>query len=106
VDFIRRYIFPGGNLPSAAVMTDCAVRETGLRLLGLEDIGLHYATTLAHWRRNFFRQLGAVREMGYPEAFIRMWDFYLCYCEGAFRERAISDVLMLWTGPQSRLRTL
>ena len=106
VDFIRRYIFPGGNLPSAAVMTDCAVRETGLRLLGLEDIGLHYATTLAHWRRNFFRQLGAVREMGYPEAFIRMWDFYLCYCEGAFRERAISDVLMLWTGPESRLRTL
>ena len=52
------------------------------------------------------RQLDAVREMGYPEAFIRMWDFYLCYCEGAFRERAISDVLMLWTGPESRLRTL
>jgi cyclopropane-fatty-acyl-phospholipid synthase len=106
VDFIRRYIFPGGNLPSAAVMTDCAVRETDLRLLGLEDIGLHYATTLAHWRRNFLRKLDAVREMGYPEAFIRMWDFYLCYCEGAFRERAISDVLMLWTGPESRLRTL
>ena len=106
VDFIRRYIFPGGNLPSSAVMADCAARETDLRLLGLEDIGLHYATTLQHWRRNFSAELDAVRAQGYPEAFIRMWLFYLCYCEGAFRERAISDVLMLWTKPASRLRTL
>jgi cyclopropane-fatty-acyl-phospholipid synthase len=106
VDFIRRYIFPGGNLPSTAVMTELAVRETDLRLLGLEDIGLHYATTLEHWRRNFLAQLDAVREQGYPEAFIRMWLFYLCYCEGAFRERAISDVQMLWTQPACRLRTL
>ena len=106
VDFIRRYIFPGGNLPSTAVMTDLAARETDLRLLGLEDIGLHYATTLEHWRRNFLAQVDAVREQGYPEAFIRMWLFYLCYCEGAFRERAISDVQMLWTQPACRLRTL
>jgi cyclopropane-fatty-acyl-phospholipid synthase len=106
VDFIRRYIFPGGNLPSNAVMADCAARETELRLLGLEDIGLHYATTLAHWRRNFFERIDAVRAQGYPEEFIRMWDFYLCYCEGAFLERAISNVQMLWTKPASRLRTL
>ena len=104
VDFIRRYIFPGGNLPSAAVMTDCAVRETDLRLLGLEDIGLHYATTLAHWRRNFLRQLDAVREMGYPEAFIRMWDFYLCYCEGSFAECYNRDVQMVLARPRSRLQ--
>ena len=106
VDFIKRFVFPGGFLPSVTEMAKALTRATDLRISHLEDIGLHYATTLAHWRRNFFRQLGAVREMGYPEAFIRMWDFYLCYCEGAFRERAISDVLMLWTGPQSRLRTL
>jgi cyclopropane-fatty-acyl-phospholipid synthase len=106
VDFIRRYIFPGGNLPSTAVMADCAARETDLRLLGLDDIGLHYATTLRHWRRNFLARLDAVRAQGYPEAFIRMWLFYLCYCEGAFLERAISDVQLLWTGPDSRLRTL
>ena len=53
----------------------------------------------------FADQLDAVRAQGYPEAFIRMWLFYLCYCEGAFRERAISDVLMLWTKPESRLCT-
>ena len=106
VDFIRRYIFPGGNLPSTAVMTECAARGTDLRLLGLEDIGLHYATTLRHWRQNFLAGLDAVRAQGYPEAFIRMWAFYLCYCEGAFRERAISDVQMLWSKPECRLRTL
>jgi len=106
VDFIRRYIFPGGNLPSGAVMADVAARETDLRLLGLEDIGLHYATTLRHWRHNFLAQLDAVRGQGYPEAFIRMWLFYLCYCEGAFRERAISNVQVLWTKPDSRLETL
>lgn len=106
VDFIRRYIFPGGNLPSTAVMADVAARETDLRLLGLDDIGLHYATTLRHWRRAFSAQQETVREMGYPESFIRMWTFYLCYCEGAFLERAISDVLMLWTKPESRLRTV
>ena len=106
VDFIRRYIFPGGNLPSTAVMADCAARETDLRLLGLDDIGLHYAETLRRWRSAFSAQLEAVRRMGYPESFIRMWTFYLCYCEGAFLERAISDVLMLWTKPESRLRTI
>jgi cyclopropane-fatty-acyl-phospholipid synthase len=105
VDFIRRYIFPGGNLPSTAVMADCAARETDLRLLGLDDIGLHYAETLSRWRGAFSAQLEAVRQMGYPESFIRMWTFYLCYCEGAFLERAISDVLMLWTKPESRLCT-
>ena len=106
VDFIRRYIFPGGNLPSTSVMADVAARTTDLRLLGLDDIGLHYAETLRRWRRAFSAQLEAVREMGYPESFIRMWTFYLCYCEGAFLERAISDVLMLWTKPESRLCTV
>jgi cyclopropane-fatty-acyl-phospholipid synthase len=106
VDFIRRYIFPGGGLPSTAVMNACVARETDLRLLGLEDIGLHYATTLRHWRRNFIAQLDAVRSQGYPESFIRMWLFYLCYCEGAFRERAISDVQLLFSKPESRLKTI
>jgi len=103
IDFIRRYIFPGSGLPSSAVMTDAAATHTDLRLLDLEDIGLHYATTLAHWRRNFFDRIDAVRALGYPEPFIRMWEFYLCYCEGAFRERAISNVQLVFTRPDSRL---
>jgi len=106
VDFIRRYIFPGGHLPSTTVITDAVARMTDMRLLGLEDIGLHYARTLEAWRENFIARLDEVRALGYPERFIRMWTFYLCYCEGAFLERAISDVQVLFTKPQSRLQTL
>ena len=104
VDFIQRYIFPGSGLPSSAVMTDSVSRQTDMRLLDLEDIGLHYATTLKHWRRRFLAQLDEVRRQAYPESFIRMWEFYLCYCEGAFEERAISDVLILFSKPDSRIR--
>jgi len=106
VDFIQRYIFPGGHLPSGAILADTVARHSDLRLLGLEDIGLHYATTLACWRENFFARLDEVRAMGYPEPFVRMWEFYLCYCEGAFRERAISDVQIVFTKPDSRLKLL
>jgi cyclopropane-fatty-acyl-phospholipid synthase len=106
VDFIQRYIFPGGALPSSAVMADTVARHTDMRLLGLEDIGLHYATTLNHWRASFVAQLDEVRRQGYPEFFIRMWEFYLATCEGAFLERAVSDVQMLFSKPQSRLKTL
>jgi cyclopropane-fatty-acyl-phospholipid synthase len=106
VDFIQRYIFPGGHLPSLGVMTDAAARHTDMRLLGLEDIGLHYATTLNRWRENFIAQLDQVRRIGYPEPFIRMWEYYLCYCEGAFLERAISDVQVVFTKPRSRLKLL
>jgi cyclopropane-fatty-acyl-phospholipid synthase len=104
VDFIQRYIFPGGHLPSTAVMTGTAARHTDLRLLGLDDIGLHYATTLCRWRENFHARLDEVRRLGYSESFIRMWEYYLCYCEGAFLERAISDVQMVFTKPESRLQ--
>ena len=106
IDFIQRYIFPGSGLPSSAVMTDCVSRKTDMRLLGLEDIGLHYATTLHRWRDNFFKRIDEVRQQGFSSAFIRMWEFYLCYCEGAFLERAISDVQILFAKPQSQLKTL
>jgi cyclopropane-fatty-acyl-phospholipid synthase len=106
VDFIQRYVFPGGHLPSLEVMTVAVARCTDLRLLDLEDIGAHYATTLAHWRRNFLARLEDVRRLGYPEPFIRMWEYYFCYCEGAFLERAISDVQLVLSRPLSRLRLL
>jgi cyclopropane-fatty-acyl-phospholipid synthase len=76
-------------------MKETIARLGKLRITSIDDIGLHYATTLNHWRRNFFSQLDAVRALGYPEEFIRMWEFYLCYCEGGFLERSISDVLMV-----------
>jgi cyclopropane-fatty-acyl-phospholipid synthase len=102
VDFIQRYIFPGACLPSCEVMNRTVAQETDLRLLDLEDIGLHYARTLHVWRDNFFAAIEQVRKLGYPEAFIRMWDFYLCYCEGAFLERAISDLQLVYSKPGFR----
>jgi len=102
IDFIQRYIFPGSGLPSSAAMAQTVAQHTNMRLLDLEDIGLHYATTLRCWRRNFHDHGDQVRAMGYPEPFIRMWDYYLCYCEGAFLERAISDVHMVFSNPAFR----
>jgi cyclopropane-fatty-acyl-phospholipid synthase len=106
VDFIKRYIFPGSCIPSVAAMTQSIARASDLRVVGLEDIGPHYATTLAHWRENFRAHLPRVRALGYDENFIRMWEYYLCYCEGGFAERALGDVLMLLVKPDNRRRPL
>ncbi|MEM8983916.1 MAG: cyclopropane-fatty-acyl-phospholipid synthase family protein [Pseudomonadota bacterium] len=102
VDFIKRYIFPGGFLPSATAMLRSMTRHTQLRLFHLEDIGFHYARTLEEWRKTFHRRLDDVRSQGYSDVFIRMWSFYLSYCEGAFLERAISDVQMVIAKPKNR----
>lgn len=102
VDFIQRYIFPGGFLPSIAVLAGSVARTTDLNIVHLEDIGLHYARTLQDWRQRFFANLAQVRLLGYDETFIRMWDYYLCYCEGGFRERAIGTAQMLMAGSQWR----
>jgi cyclopropane-fatty-acyl-phospholipid synthase len=97
VDFIKRYIFPGGCIPSVSALAQAMADSSDLRIVQLEDIGPHYATTLAHWRHNFFVNLEGVRALGLPQSFIRMWEFYLCYCEAGFAERAVGDVQMLLT---------
>ncbi len=102
VDFIQRYIFPGSCIPSVTALLDSITRASDLRLFNLEDIGPHYARTLAEWRHNFFANIEQVRALGYPEEFIRMWEFYLCYCEGGFEERALGDVHMLLVKPRNR----
>jgi len=102
VDFIKRYIFPGGCLTSVTDMTRTMTRHTDMRVIHLEDIGPHYATTLRHWHDRFFARIEEVRELGYSEQFIRMWQFYLCYCESAFIERAIGNVQMLIMRPGAR----
>jgi cyclopropane-fatty-acyl-phospholipid synthase len=102
VDFIQRYIFPGSCIPSITAMSDSITRASDLKLAHLEDIGPHYATTLRLWRENFLRNAEAVRALGYPESFLRMWEFYLCYCEGGFEERALGDVHMLLAKPGNR----
>lgn len=99
VDFIQRFIFPGSCLPSLSVMLGTIARVSDLLVTGVEDIGRDYALTLNHWRQNFFAEINQVRKLGYPEEFIRMWEYYLCYCEGGFLERAISDVHLLAEKP-------
>ena len=95
VDYIKRYIFPGSFIPCISVMTQTA-SEQKLRLKHLEDIGQSYAQTLHCWRQRFLEQRDQVSQLGFDERFIRMWDFYLCYCEGGFREGVISDVHLLF----------
>jgi cyclopropane-fatty-acyl-phospholipid synthase len=102
VDFIKRYIFPGGNIPSVTAISSAVAEATDLRLFHMEDITPHYATTLAAWRENFFENIEAVRGLGFPDTFIRMWDYYFGYCEGGFLERYIGDVHMLFTKPDCR----
>ena len=102
VDFIKRYVFPGGFLPSVTAMANSMTRKTSMRIIDIEDIGLHYALTLNHWRRRFLARLQDVRDQGFSNEFIRMWEFYLCYCEGAFNERAIGNVQLHAIGPRAR----
>jgi len=107
VDFIQRYIFPGGFLPSIAALCAAMARQTDWRLSHLEDFGPHYARTLAEWRRRFLdnrASIGGLRQPDgaprYDERFLRMWEFYLCYCEAGFLERTCDVVQMLFTGPR------
>jgi len=102
VDFIKRFIFPGGCLTSVTDMSRVLTENTDMRAIHLEDIGPHYATTLRHWHDRFFARLDEVRGLGYSESFIRMWQFYLAYCESAFTERAIGNVQMLLMRPDAR----
>ena len=102
VDFIKRYIFPGSCIPSVTAISKATARATDLRLIHLEDITPHYARTLREWRRRFFANIDEARDRGYPETFIRMWEYYLCYCEGGFAERYIGDVQMLFAKPLYR----
>jgi cyclopropane-fatty-acyl-phospholipid synthase len=67
-----------------------------MRLLELQDFADGYARTLREWRRRFVDRLDEVRQLGYSDRFIRMWDYYLCYCEAAFEERSVSVVQAMW----------
>ncbi len=103
VDFIQHYIFPGGFLPSLGAMAKCVGQRTDFRFAHVEDFGTHYATTLAWWRHRFGENLASVRALGFDERFIRMWHYYLSYCEAGFRERQIGVAQLLLTKPRCEL---
>ena len=102
MDFIKRYIFPGSCIPSVATLTNKAAQRSDLRLRHLEDITPHYAETLRRWRETFMAKADEVRALGFDERFLKMWEFYLAYCEAGFHERHISNVQMLLVRPQHR----
>jgi cyclopropane-fatty-acyl-phospholipid synthase len=102
VDYIQRYVFPGSFIPSIAALSASMARATDFKIFHLEDIGPHYARTLRLWRERFFANLARVRELGYSDNFVRLWEYYLCYCEGGFMERQLGTVQMLLTRPGFR----
>jgi len=106
VDFIQKFSFPGCDVPSVTSILESVTRATDFKLFNLEDIGPHYATTLRRWRERFFENIAAVRKLGYSESFIRMWEFYLAYCEGGYAERQLGDVHMLLVKPDCRRRAI
>ncbi|MDY6837002.1 MAG: cyclopropane-fatty-acyl-phospholipid synthase family protein [Thermodesulfobacteriota bacterium] len=102
VDFVKRYIFPGSCIPSLTAMCLAVARSTDLRVVHLEDLTPHYAKTLRAWRQRFFENIEQVRALGYSDTFIRLWEYYLCYCEGGFEERYLGNVQMLMAKPFCR----
>lgn len=99
-DWIQKHIFPGSELASVGEILKSLTRVTRLAIQHVEDIGLHYAKTLAAWRGRFHDAVDAVRDLGFDERFVRMWDYYFAYCEAAFEERHIGDLqLVLAKGP-------
>ena len=102
VNWIQKYIFPGGVLPSLEEMVRCNAR-TGLMLDSSDDIGLDYATTLHQWRERFGARDADARSMGYDEHFIKTWDYYLASCEASFlsRNTANLQVAFVKTAPSN-----
>ena len=105
VDFIKRYIFPGSFIPSVSAVTAAMARATRLGLIELADFGASYARTLKDWRERFEDSWDDIAAMGFDDTFRRRWRYYLAYCEGGFRERAISDVHLLLAAPGFRPRS-
>jgi cyclopropane-fatty-acyl-phospholipid synthase len=101
-DFVKAHIFPGGCLHSIESITQAMRRSTDLSMQWLDDFGLHYAETLRRWHANFAASEDELARLGYDARFRRLWEFYLCYSEAAFEERAVSVVQTVLTRPGHR----
>ncbi len=102
VDFIKRYIFPGGCLPSHTTLCNVATKHTDLALVRLDDMTPHYAKTLAKWRERFLENEASIAALGYSESFRRMWCFYLCYCQAGFEEHLTGVSQLVYARPGYR----
>jgi len=97
LDWMQKHIFPGSHLPSLSALAALLARHTELTIDWAENIGPHYAPTLRAWRQRFWQHADAVRALGFDEAFLRKWDFYLAYCEAAFQTRHLNDLQLVLT---------
>ena len=102
VDFIKRYIFPGGCLPSNEVIAKNVSNHTDMQIVELHDIGQDYAKTLNQWRQRFYQNIETIKAQGFDDVFCAMWEYYLCYCEGGFSERVISTNQIVLAKPDAR----
>jgi cyclopropane-fatty-acyl-phospholipid synthase len=98
-DWIERYVFPGCLIPSLEALTHAAARHSRLGIYAVDEIGEHYAETLRRWRANFHERIEDVHALGYGGRFERTWDFYLAFCEAAFRLRSLRDAQLLLARP-------
>jgi cyclopropane-fatty-acyl-phospholipid synthase len=102
VDFIQKYVFPGGFLPSVGALSAAVGKYTDMQWIHFEDFAEHYARTLECWREKLFENIVEVRKLGMKDSFLRLWEFYLCYCEGGFREKQIGVAQILLQKPGNR----
>ena len=102
VDFIKKYIFPGGCLVSVTQIKDAIKAKTDLTIVEVEDITQHYARTVKYWRQDFIKALPEIRNLGFSESFIRIWEFYLVYCEAGFLENLIGNFQFVFAKPDSK----
>ena len=103
VDFVKKYIFPGGCLVSVTQIKDSIKAKTDLTLVEVDDITQHYARTIKYWRKDFIKALPQIRSLGFSESFIRIWEFYLVYCEAGFLENLIGDFQFVFAKPDSEI---
>ena len=96
-DFIQKFIFPGSLLPSVGAMKD-SVSLTDMKVDDLERIGPHYATTLNLWNKNFNKNIVEIKNLGFDQYFINLWNYYFSYCEAGFANGTIDDVQLVLKG--------
>jgi cyclopropane-fatty-acyl-phospholipid synthase len=96
IDFIKKYIFPGGCLPSMRVIHESIAKCTQMQLVNSYEIGSHYVKTLSDWMTRFNARLDIIKSLGFTEQFIRTWQFYFCYCIAGFRQSYINNIHILW----------
>jgi len=101
-DWMRLFIFPGGLLPSLTALTKVLTEHTSFVIKQVESIGAHYALTLAKWKERFLANREKIVELGFPETFIRRWEYYFSYCQAGFAQQYIDDLQIVLTRPRNR----